>query len=443
MKRLSWEDVRASLGFWPAVAALLSLVLALLVLQVEPDPEGLAARLMWPGDTDSARTVLQVVATAVITVTSLAFSLVVVALQLASQQFSPRLLREFARDWVIQAVLAVLVSTFVVNLTVLRSVDGQRPLPAPAVLLAFLMGLLSVAALLVFLAHLVRALRVDTMMVAVHGETASTLGQLYPAYDDDRPERPGPDLPGPSGGVLVPARRSGFLKVVDVDALVGAAREADVLLRLMLSPGDHLVRGTPVASAWPLGGGQVPDTLADQVAQALEVGFERTLEQDVGLGLRQLTDIAVKALSPSVNDPTTAVHSIGYSADLLSRLCGRRLGEQLHRDERGTPRLVLRDRDFRYYVGIASDQVRRYAAHEPTALIALLRMLRATAVAARDDEQRAAVLDTADRVLAEAGEGLSGHDHAQVQDMHDRVRLALAGDVERAFLDAAGETRSA
>jgi uncharacterized membrane protein len=165
-RRTSAEDVRAALWFWPAVVAVLSSLLTIGLLQVRPDPEGAAARLLFPGSTDAASTVLQVVATSVMTAMSLAFSLTVVALQLASQQFSPRLLREFARDRQIQAVLAVLVSAFVVSLTGLRGIDPEQRLPVLVPALSLLLGLASAVALLAFLGHLVRALRVDTMMAA-------------------------------------------------------------------------------------------------------------------------------------------------------------------------------------------------------------------------------------------------------------------------------------
>ena len=442
LKRLSFEDLRASLWFLPAVASVAAFVVAQVLVQWEPEPQTALARRLWPGDTEGARTMLQVVATVVVTATSLTFSLVVVALQLASQQFSPRLLREFARDWVIQVVLSTLVGTFVYALTVLRGIDASRPLAAPAVLVGFLLGMVSVAALIAFVGHIVRALRVDTMMVAVHAETAATISEFYPPYDDDRYGDPDRDVPGPTGGTLLPAGRSGFLKVIDIAGLVEVARRHDVVLWLHLSPGDHVVRGTPLASAWPTGGGPLRPELADDVAATLEMGYERTAEQDVGLGIRQLTDIAVKALSPSVNDPTTASHAIGYAADLLTRLCDRRLGAQVRRDADGTPRLVLRDRDFAYYVDLACAQVRRYAHAEPTALMALLRLLRATAVAARDDAQRRAVEEQALLVVEEADDDLAEADCAAVLDLHRRVLLALAGDADGAYVDSAGQTRS-
>lgn len=443
-RRISFEDVRASLWFVPSVAAVLALAAALALAEVAPQDGPLAA-LPWPADAGTASTVLQVIATTTIPVTSLTFSLVVVALQLASQQFSPRLLREFARDWVIQAVLAVLVGTFVLALTVLLTLDSQEPLPKLAVLVAFLLGLLSIGALLAFLGHLVRALRIDTMMAGVHAETVATLREMYPRLEEPEPRRPD-DVPGPDGGALVPARRSGFVKVLTPEVLVRVAQEADVVLWLALRPGDHVVTGTPLGTVVRLDGCPVPEGLGERLAgdvhAAVELGYERTVEQDTAFGLRQLTDIAVKALSPGINDPVTAAHAVGYAADILVRLHRHRLGPQVHCGDDGRPRVVLPDRDHVYYLDLVCSQVRRYGRREPTVLVALLRMLRDVSVSVTTPTQADEVREQARLVVAEMADDLLPEDAATVRSMYARVEQVLAGELADAYADRAGETRS-
>ena len=441
---MSFEDVRASLWFTPSVSALVALAAGLALAEVVPSDDTWLGRLPWPGDYDTASTVLQVVSTSTITVTSLTFSLVVVALQLASQQFSPRLLREFARDWVIQLVLSVLVATFVFSLTVLLGLRAEEPLPKIAVLLGYLLGLLSIAALLAFLGHIVRSLRIDTMMVAVHGETALTLRQAYPSLDDPEPARPD-GLPDAPGGTCLPAPRSGFVKVIDAKRLVETATRTDTVLWMLVRPGDHLVLGTPIGTARGSDGRAVPelaDELAERVLEAVELGYERTSEQDTALGLRQLADIAVKALSPGINDPVTAVHAIGYATDLLVRLHGRRLGPQVHCDDAGQPRVVLPDRDHQYYLDLVCAQIRRYGRREPAVLVALLRMLRDVGLSVRGEDQAEDVRRQVRLVVEEMADDLLPDDAAQVHDAARRVEQALVGDVAAAFTDRAGETRS-
>lgn len=435
----SWEDLRTSLWFWPAVAAFVGFVVAVVLGNVHPTAGSPLASWAWPGDHHSAIAFLQVVAGSVITVTSLTFSLVVVALQLASQQFSPRLLREFTRDLITQVVLAVFVTTFVVAVTVLREVDGGQPLPRLGLALTFVLVLLSISALLGFLGHIARLVRVDTMMAAVHRETRQVIERQYPPYgDEDR----GPDLPPEAehADTVVYATKSGFLQEVDVARLVAFADTCDAVVVLGVRPGDQITMGSPLARV--LVAGERRAEMDAAVHAAIELGYERTLQQDAALGLRQLTDIAVKALSPGINDPTTAGHAIGHASDLLIRLQRRRLGPVVHPGGNGAPRVETPDRDIRYYLDLVVAPVRRYGAREPTVLLALMRMLRDVAVAARDEEQRQEIARQAGLVLSTVRDDLLAEDTEAVRDGAHRVHEVLRGNVLGAYADRAGETRS-
>ena len=441
--RTAFSDrMRAAVWCWPAAGVCVSVLLTLGLLVVRPDPRSTFAEWAWPTDPSTAGSLLQAVATASMTAASLTFSLTVVALQLASQQFSPRLLRAFARDRVIQLTMGLLISAFAVSLTTLRGLDPERPLPVLALLLSLGLGLAAALVLLVFIGHLARSLRVDTMMAAVHRDTRRIILRSYPPHDEDA-EAPGPELPGPAGGALVPARRSGFVRTVQPEPLVALARRHGVFLHLGLRPGDAVVRGAPMASAWSDTGRPVDvDALADELGAAVDLGPERTEEQDAGYGLRQLVDIAVKAISPGVNDPTTAAEALGYCADLLVLLQDRRLGAQVKRDEDGVPRVVLPDRDHRYYLDQTCAQVRRFGRTEPAVLTAVLRLLRDCAVSARTQEQCLELERQLQLVLAQVGDDVLDDDVAAVHDLARRVRLALDGDVDGAYRDRAGETRS-
>lgn len=444
---VSAEDVRASLWFWPSVAAVASLAGTLALLAVRPEPTTTWATWLWPGDGESASALLQTIATSVMTATTLTFSLTVVALQLASQQFSPRLLREFARDRVTQTVLAVLISTFVVAVTGLRGVGTEAPVPVVVVALSLAMGLVSAGALLAFIGHIARGLRVDTMMLAVHRESAAIIEKTYaPHADQSRHADRAPDTAQRGDdGTSIPARASGFVRTVRPRMLVARASRRDLFVQLEVRPGDHVVTGAPLATVWCPRGTSLDDTLeeiADALGEAVEIGFERTSEQDAALGFRQLTDIAVKAISPSINDPVTASHAIGYCADLMTRLQSRELGSEVHRDDQGVARLRTADRDLRYYLDLVCAPIRRFGRADPTVLTALLRMLRDCAVAARDGTQRREIARQA-RLIADGTSGDLGASDAQsVADMTQRVQLALDGRMQEAYRDRAGETRS-
>ncbi|HWH30874.1 MAG TPA: DUF2254 family protein, partial [Mycobacteriales bacterium] len=195
--------------------------------------------------------------------------------------------------------------------------------------------------------------------------------------------------------------------------------------------------------AWHDDGAEVAaDVIAEDVLEGVELGFERTVEQDAALGLRQLTDIAVKAISPGINDPVTAAHAVGYCADLLVRLQGRQLGEQEHPAPDGAVRVVTPDRDHRYYLDLVCAPVRRYGREEPLVLTALLRLLRDCAVHASDDDQRFEIARQASLVVGEISGQMLADDADAVPDLARRVDLVLTGDVAAAFRDRAGETRS-
>ncbi len=280
------------------------------------------------------------------------------------------------------------------------------------------------------------------MMVAVQAEAVSTIGQTYPPRDDTE-RAPAAEDEERTGGVVLTASRSGFVSVVRPGPLVDAARERGLVMRLDVRPGDHVVSGAPLGVLWGEGASEDTARELDAVlAEAVEVGVERTSEQDVAFGLRQLSDIAVKAISPGINDPVTAATSMAHSADVLVRLAGRRLGMQEHRDADGALRLLTPDRDYRYYLDLACGPVRRYGRHEPLVLSAVLRLLRDCAVAAQDEEQRREIARQRDLVLEELAADMLAYDQERVRDLAHRVTDALDGRVTEAYRDRAGETRS-
>jgi uncharacterized membrane protein len=422
----------------PAVAGAVGAGAALLLGRVEPSDGFL--RALWPSDTSAAATLLQLVATGAITITTLTFSITIVALQLASQQFSPRLLRDFVRDPVTKRVLAILSATFVFAVIGLRGINSSEPVPTLVCLVAAVLGIASFGALLAYISHMVRMLRVDTMMTRVHDDTRRAITQFYAPYEDRRQRSPDELSLDASDGRLVPAVGSGFVEVVDTGTLLNAAREHDAVVRIEVRPGDQVTHGTPIATVW--GSGAQAEQLDAAIRAAVVLNNERTIDQDAAFGFRQLEDISVKAMSPAINDPVTAATAVGHMADLLVRLTGRRLGPTLHEDEDGVGRVIVPDRDLRYYLDLACGQLSRFGGAEPTVLMALLRMLRDVAVACRDDEQRGEVARAADLVADELAPQRNHVDAAAVQDHRDRVTAALEGRTLAAFADRAGAARS-
>lgn len=175
---------------------------------------------------------------------------------------------------------------------------------------------------------------------------------------------------------------------------------------------------------------------------SISLGYERTFEQDTAFGFRRLVDIALKAISPAVNDPTTAAQSIGHLGDLLIRLMSKRLGPTVHRDAHGHIRATVPDRDIRYYLDMTCSRIRRYGRHDPVILTALLRILRDAAVSSHGEGQRTEIRRQVDLVLVEVPEELADEDVAFVHTAADKVHEAFESRFVSAFDDHGGELRS-
>ncbi len=388
-----WRRLRdaARTSLWPLPAAAVVLAAAAGVLLPELDEavdEHLPLWLeqyLFGGGPSAARTVLSSIASSLISVTALTFSLTVVTLQLASSQFSPRLLRNFARDLVVQCTLALLLATFTYALTVLRVVrtaDEDRSVFVPqfSVTLAFLLALTSVMALVLFLAHLTREIRVESMVRNVHVDARSTANLLAADFRDDGSVELGQLPARPETAIIVVAPQSGFITHVDYTRLADAAINCDALICLERRVGDAVVEGTPIgwASAvdqtHPLTDEQ-RSTLVNCADETIDVGFERTSSQDIALGVRQLTDVAAKALSPGINDPTTAVHALNHSAAFLCEVSSDALGARGRLDESGRLRLAFALFTFGELLNAAIDAPRRYGAEDPDVLAAVFALL--------------------------------------------------------------------
>ncbi len=303
---------------------------------------------LFSGGADAAGSVVAAVASSIITVTALTFSHTVVTLQLASSQYSPRILRTFTRDTVVHVTLALMVATFVYALTILRTVrasvnGGPEVVPRLSVTVAYLLALASVIALVLFLAHLARQIRVEAVIRDVHAETSATIRRVTSDHPTAVAGQPMPPS-GPTATVCLGS--SGFITSIDEAGLLAAAESVDALLVLSVMPGDSVIAGTPVATASNAGdpaASLTPGALSDltqQINGAIDTGFEPTAAQDTSFGFRQQVDLTLRALSPGINDPTTAVHTLGHLSALLCEAASRDLDPLYLHDDRGHLRVV-------------------------------------------------------------------------------------------------------
>ncbi|MCA0145370.1 DUF2254 domain-containing protein [Blastococcus sp. LR1] len=378
-----------------------------------------------------ARDVLAAIAGSLISVTGLTFSFTVVALQLSSSQHSPRLLQTFVTDRVVQTTLASLVGTFVYALTVLRTVrteqsEGSAFVPRLAVTVGFVLAVLSVVGLILFLGHLARSLRVESMLRDVSVEAHATFERELPHDSPDTAEPPFP-LPA-TPGTVVPASGSGFVVDADGPGIARAAEQAGALVVLARRIGDSVVAGTPLAHVWAHPPGTSVDLAAVEEAlrEGVRLGFERTPERDVAYSLRKSVDITVRALSPGTNDPTTAVHGLSHISALLGELVTRPLRPAVQRDAAGAARFVLPQWNASGLVQQGLEEPLQFAGGQPAVLRRLAALLRELAYRAPDGLLDGELLRHAQRVVDLAGDS-TAIESAETEQWMVTLHEALAG----------------
>ena len=394
------EYIRGSLWVLPTASTILALLLGLLLSRVNVRP---GSPLAFQGTADDARALLIGISSTMVTVIALLLGLAVVALQLSSTQFSPRLLRNFLRDRPNQIVLSVFVGTFAYAAGGLFEVGisaGQRvdEFPRFAVTVAVALLFVSLALLVFFADHLAHSIQVDHILRVVERSTLPVIRNLPPTAE----------LPAvPEHAVAVPTRQSGYLQFVNVEKLLAAAVAERVNVCLRPWVGEHVVAGTPLAWVWPAApqaSVAAAEALAGPLHAAVRIGFERTLEQDPGLGLRQLIDPACKALSPAVNDPYTAIQAIEHLSVLYAALARQPVGPLVAQDRSGTITAAVPARPFAELLAIGVGLIRRYGAQEPTVIQALLRMLTTVLTTGAPDPDMATAVQREANLLVAAAE---------------------------------------
>jgi uncharacterized membrane protein len=377
-------------GLWPipAIAILLAIGVGVGLPAVdgllESRPDGHPLTFVFGGGPSAARDLLAAIAASLISVTGLTFSLTVVALQLGSSQYSPRLLQTFVTDRFVQLTLAQLTATFVYALTVLRTVRTESAteaetafVPRLSITLAFVLAVVSVLALVLFLGHLARTLRVETMLRDVHDEAGAALDRELPQDGEHHGAARLP--PGPGTPLL--SSSSGFVVDVDEQSLVSAATESDAVVLLAARIGDSVIAGTPWAHAWPRIDPSHLDVAAlhEALDRSVRLGYERSPARDIAYGLRKVVDVIGRALSPGINDPTTAVHALSHASALLGDLVTRPLGPTSGTDDDGVVRLVVPQWTPDELVDLALEEPLHYAEGQPTVLRRIAALLREVA----------------------------------------------------------------
>ena len=412
-----WVKVRDSLWFIPGIMTLLAGALAVTIVALERQDVFLSdgsAHWIFGGGAEGARGVLSAIAGGLITVTGVVFSVTIVALQLASSQFTPRVLRNFTADRSSQLVLGVFIGTFTYTVLVLRTVHSETSssepfIPRVAVAIAVGLVLVSIGFLIYFINHVARSIQVSAIIDRITRSTLHDVYRLFPeqigrpdeedvAAADAREDKP----------VLVRAEASGYLQAVDEKELFGIGQRKDVLIRMEAKIGAFLLCGEVLAAVWPAAGrnARLDEQMVAHIRRAFMLGPERTPEQDAEYGIIEISDIAVKALSPSINDPTTALRCIDRLGEILLAF-GRRNPPRARRTREGRIHFLACYTTFEEAVSLAFDQILHFG-RDSTVVMRRLANVLVRLEALVPEHRRKALSDVRGRLREEAGAFVEG-----------------------------------
>lgn len=372
---LNLPELRARLAevFWliPALCLVVSGALAVGLIEIDKRLERSAAGFAFTGGPSSAREVLSTVASSMLSFTGLVFSITIVVLQLTSSQFSPRVLRTFMRDRFIQLSLGIFLSTFLYALIALREVRGEDGVvdsfvPGLTISVGFALVLASVATFVRYVSHIAQSIRIVNIVDRIAGETEAAIEHLYPHDATDALLQP----PAAASSRVLTSSGRGIVIAIDIGTIIAKAAEHGCVVRILPKLGDFVPRGAPLCE---VSGGEGFDE--GDICRAVALGPERNLDQDAGFGFRQLVDVAEKALSPGVNDPTTAVQCLDQIHNLLRILATRPYPSGVHADDDGTVRLVVPIATWADHVHAAIDELRHWGSGSLQVQQKLRRML--------------------------------------------------------------------
>ena len=386
--RAVWDGVRTSFWFVPVLLAPFSALLAIVARGLDADSNGVPPWLIFQASPVEARETVLSILTSLVTMTSLVFSITMVVLTLAANQFGPRLIRNFMGSGLTQWTLGVFVMTIIYCIVIVQSIDssaGQGQAFASVSISLLATGICTLL-LVVFIHALGRSIVSESVIDRVGKELDDAIKAL--------PRLTGPSLETawghpPSAAPWESLNRAGYIQSIDYDRLIRRCRARDALIELDVQPGGYVAsRGRHYRAILRMSG----DASGFKIDDAVQMGAHRTPVQDLEYAFRHLVEIAVRALSPGTNDPYTAVAVLDRLSAALNRLMGRRLPPKVHLDDEGTPRLFVRAHSYDTLISVAFDQIRQNGSNKPIVMIHMMQALGRVLDSAHLDVQREAVL---------------------------------------------------
>lgn len=416
---IHWDRVRSGVWQLPVammVAGVLLFKLAMLLDARIGEREVLRALWLHSGTGDDARNLLSVLVSAMMTMATLVFSMTIVSLSVAASQFGSRLVRSYVRDTRTKVTLGIFAMTIMYLLLALRVVSGEMPamaVPHVTVTLGLVLSVVCVMAMVVLLHMVAHAIVVDEVIRRVGADLEESIAAM-PLKLDEAPSSQLPALepfPGTEHPLLAPSE--GYVEAVRYEHMAKAAQEHDVFVSLQVMAGDFVARGDRLGSFHVAAQRDDVNELGQQLAASVLIGAERTPVQDLAFSMRHLVDVALRALSPAINDANTARVVIDRLRGALSRLFRKQLPSGRYADDKGVLRVVARRHSYVDHIGHALDPIRHSATTQPVVVITLLEALARLMTHTSDPAILRFMMEQAE-ITADATDG-APHDQSAIQ----------------------------
>jgi uncharacterized membrane protein len=430
-RRHLWEKLKATYWFLPTMMMLAAAGLA--ITSIALDQHALQderyMRFLYAGGIEGARTLLAALAGSVVTVAGVVFSITIATLPQASRQ-----LRNVIRDTGNQLVLGTFTATFIYCLLVLRSIGSEeRAVPHLSVGIAVLLAVMSTCVLIYFIHHISFSLQAPQVAWTAWREIEQSLQHMFPeGLGSDGPapadarEGDSPPEDPPMGAITISAPRAGYVQAIDKTRMMQLACQRDVRMKMLCRPGLYVIQGGPLMQVWPTA--RVDPASAEQMQELFILGRYRTPEQDVEFGINQMAELAVRALSPGINDPFTATTCIDWLADALVRIAKGDLHSPYRYDSSGKLRVYANISTFSGLVDAAFHPIRQYGHTSPMVTIRLLEALAAMAPHMQAEQQRQALRRHAQLIFSDACDGeKESSDRDDIINRYRRALQALGG----------------
>ncbi len=409
-----WQKLNSTFWFIPIMLVIVSVIFAFLFIYIDYElqlkPYGIL-KYIYAGSADSARSILSTIAGAMIGVAGTVFSITLVALTLASSQFGSRLLRNFMYDTVNQTVLGSFVATFIFCLLVLNSVRGGEVfqfIPVLSVFVSIALGIMNIILLIIFIHHIATTIQSDKIISDISNGLFNQLDELTEEDGDNNKIRHNPNMEFIRENYKyeydIHSLNNGYVQYIDFTELLEIAIDREIVIITNYRAGQYIINGSQLFKV--LSNEKFDDKLNEKLNDIVSIGEIRTALQDIEFAVHQIVEIAVRALSPGVNDPYTANSCIDNLSAIISKLTNTPLPNKNRYDEKGNLRLIINILTFEGMIDAAYNQIRQYAATSPSVLIRMMDAINSIYTFAINDSQREVIHKHADMIHRTAIENI-------------------------------------